>query len=166
VEEDEPRPEVVTYDLEMMDEDQDMPIESISNPPRAGTNGMPKTMREMAEAAAAQMHAKDDLVDKEGRPSPKARSGVNDTATDRAMNTPPNTTTRRSTRASGTRKRKNDEEGDADTPTKKGRGGNGGTVTPSPGSSTRVLRPRALKSAAQVKEEKAKEEAYRKAIEG
>jgi len=172
VEEEEPRmmmPEVVTYDLEVMDEDEDMTTESASNPPRAGTNGIPKTMREMAEAAAARMHAKDDLVvdNNESRPSPKASSGVNNTVAKRAMNTPPtngSTTTPRSTRASSARKRKIDEDGDANTPTKKGRGGNAGAATASPASATRVLRPRASKSAAQIKEEKAREEAYRRAI--
>jgi xeroderma pigmentosum group C-complementing protein len=168
-------PEFRTYALETMEDDQDLDLgeDDMSSDPRPMSlsvlaNGIPKSMREMAEDAERRARrGSSEALDRDsegdyhpGTPSSsKSAMATNGPAAKYAVNGKTTPTSRRAAVA----KKRGREELVVGSPAKRVRGS--GTSSPATPASGRVLRPRTSKSAAKIQEEKDLDEAFRRATE-
>jgi xeroderma pigmentosum group C-complementing protein len=151
---------------DVLDQADDIEMEEVNVPQLQGRaeNGVPISMRELADAArqraingsveelpSSTIHGLTSTVDT------MFRVTSTNTAASSSRSTPPARTV--SKRRGSARKRARDESERPELHAKRGK--EDGTPVPTP---TRVLRPRASKSAAQIQEEKEMEHAYRRAI--
>lgn len=163
-------------DMEM---EMEMEVEAVDLAPRPRM-GVPKTMRELAESYAQQQEAEKE--EREGTPPPPQEEGDDLVmghvgGSGRRVKGRLETNTRRSRKRP--RRRSGSEVSDVDGEEADGTSPKRPSVSVSPVSapthasashstpgSGRVLRPRPQKSAARVREERAMEEAYRRAVKG
>jgi xeroderma pigmentosum group C-complementing protein len=149
------------YDMEVDDLMVEDLEDSAPDPPTYDTNGVPKSMRELAEASA--------LQEDESSVGNALQAVANVSLSSSRTGTPSSAKQTRSKTRAGKKRARNAQkadlessESDQPSPSKREKRRQT-TVTTTPASS-RSLRPRAGKSAAQLQEEKEIEDAYRRAI--
>jgi xeroderma pigmentosum group C-complementing protein len=150
-------PELGTFAMETMDDDQ--LVHPVTIPIKATANGIPKTMREIAEDAARKQDPDEVLGDDDFGPSTPSSSTPVVSKEKRTRASSKVTTSVKKRGRADSRVASHD---DRPSPSKRGRG----VETLDSGlSSGRVLRPRAAKGADKIREQEEMERAFREAAE-